>query len=209
MNGENFSLEENGKGKYNLTLGNMSNAGWYWNGKEDEALGFLIRLAHSDTKEEFLQKAEKEGVSWDDFKPLLLKAAKKKDGLYELSGDNQMWHFGETYADSLYEAQHEHQRELEENGWTKEDAEKESEAKLDHTKIEYDDFEKEYGSEYTEAMEKLIKESKSFKDFIDELNSESFSYDWAEHSLLYPESVFYNAPGDKNLEKKYKKKLKN
>lgn len=208
MDGKNFSIEENGKGKYNLTLGNLSDAGWYWNGKEDEALGFMIRLAHSSIKEEFLQKAEKEGLSWDNFKPLLLKAAMKKDGLYELSGDNQMWHFGETYADSLYEAQSEYQRELEENGWTQEDAEKEAEAKQDHTKIEYDDFEKEYGTEYTESMEKLIKEAKSFKDFMDKLNSESFSYDWAEHSLLYPESVFYNAPGDKKLEKKYKKFIK-
>ncbi len=202
---KNFSIEENGKGKYNLTLGNLSDAGWYWNGKEDQALGFMIRLARSGIKEEFLQKAEKEGLSWNNFKPLLLKAAMKKDGLYELSGDNQMWHFGETYADSLSEAQSEYQRELEENGWTKEDAEKEAEAKQNHTKIKYDDFEKEYGSEYTAAMDKLIKESKSFKDFMDRLNSESFSYDWTEHSMLYPESVFNNAPGDKKLEKKYKK----
>ena len=197
-------MQKEGK-KYKFRLGNLSDAGWYWSGKEDEALGFMIRISKSREANNFLQMAEKEGISWAEFQPILLKAAKNKNGLYELSGDNQMWHFGETYADSLSEAQSEYQRELEENGWTQEDAEKEVEAKQDHTKIEYDNFEKEYGSEYTESMEKLIKEAKSFKDFMDKLNSESFTYDWAEHSLLYPESVFENAPGDKKLEKKYKR----
>lgn len=181
MRDNNFSLEkENGKYKFSL-----ADTGWYWSGNEGDALGFIMRIAYSDIKDTFLQKVTQEGISWSAFKPLLLKAASRKDGLYELSGDNRMWYFGETYADDLNELADSYKRELEELGWSTEDAEKESTAKLDHTHITYDVFKKEYGSKYASIMKTMINKSESFKDFINNLNDDDFKYDWVECRAQY------------------------
>ena len=200
---KNFTMEKEGK-KYKFSLGNLTDAGWYWDGGEDQAVGFMIRLAHSKEKDLFLKDVEEEGASWNEFKPILLKAAQKKDGLYELSGDNATWHFG-NYDDELYEMQEEEKERLEEDGWSEEDAEAEAEAKLDNTNISYEKFAKEYGEKYVEETTKLIKESKSFKDFIEKLNDESLINEWLENTIQYVDSAYERAPGDKELERKYYK----
>lgn len=201
---KNFTMKKEGK-KYEFSLGNFTDEGWYWDGGEDQAVGFIIRIARSKEKDLFLKDAEKEGISWDEFKPTLLKATQKKDGLYELSGDNVTWHFG-NYNDELYELQEAEKERLEGEGWSEEDAEAEAEAKLDNTHIPYEKFEKEYGEYYVEEMTKLIEKSKSFKDFIEKLGNDSLITEWLENTTQYIDSAYERAPGDKELERKYRNK---
>lgn len=202
MNEKNFSMEKEGK-KYKFSLGNLTDAGWYWDGDEDQAVGFMIRIATSNEKDLFLKDVEKEGISWDEFKLVLLKAVEKKDGLYELSGDNAIWNFG-NYNDELYSLQEEEIDRLEGDGWSEEDAKKESEYKVYNAKIYYERFEKEYGKEYVEEMRKLIDRSKSFGDFVEKLNDESLINKWTEHVMNYIDSEYYNAKGESELEIKNK-----
>jgi len=91
----NWSMERDEKGNYKLTLGNFSDAGWFWDGKKDELAGFFVRLNSSKVEEEFLKKMVEGNVSFASLKDDLVKSAETGDGIYQLTGDNVKWHFGE------------------------------------------------------------------------------------------------------------------
>lgn len=97
--GKYFGFELSG-GHYKLSLGNLSDAGWYWSGDKTQLAGFLWRIAHSKTKEEFLSGAKETGLTYKKIKADVLTALKKHDdAMYEATGDNVRWRFGEDYVD--------------------------------------------------------------------------------------------------------------
>jgi hypothetical protein len=95
INSNYWSLERDEKDKMKLTLGNFSDAGWFWDGDKSQLAGFMIRLHDSKAREDFLAKMEQNKIKLSDFKEDILKSAEKGDGIYMLTGDNRKWHFGE------------------------------------------------------------------------------------------------------------------
>jgi hypothetical protein len=153
--GHNYSWEIDEKGKSSFTLGNMTDAGWFWSGKEDEIVGFLVRLQSSTEKQNFLNDVKK--LNFVQIKSLLYTSSKAKDGLYELSGDNRRWHFGETEDESYIED------EMDENDFTEEQKDK---VWNEYKSITYEQFEKKYGNQYRIDIDTAIYNSKSFEEFM-------------------------------------------
>lgn len=187
--GHNHSWEVDEKGKFRLSLGNMTDAGWFWDGNEKDMVGFLIRLAKSTETDNFLNGV-KGKVDFKDIKSVLLEALKKNDGLYEVSGDNRVWHFGESFepdesADRDYL--------IEKKKLPKEKAEKIIQDAYDYYKTDYDEFEKQYGSVYNKEMKKIIEDSTSFEDFINKIKSEDFTMTWAENLMEYTDQKWRKA----------------
>ena len=94
-NAKYWSMDRDEKGKYKLTLGNLSDAGWFWDGDKEQLAGFMVRMYSSQVKDQFINTMKADKVDFESFKPDLLKSAAKGDGIYQLTGDNAKWHFGE------------------------------------------------------------------------------------------------------------------
>ena len=160
----NWSFEKKGN-KMKVSLGNMSDAGWYWNGDEKDLIGFSYRLHHSKVSDEFYKTMGEENVTFEKLKPLYLKSAETKDGLYQISGDNVFWHFGEgDDADEIY---------LEDENLNEEQKNKFYDV---YSPIKYEEFEKSYGNEYKQDVKKAINSSSSFKEFNEKLEGLSEDY---------------------------------
>ena len=154
----NWSFEVKDDKTLSLTLGNMSDAGWFWDGNEKDIVGFTYRLHQSKVEDEFYTEMKKNDVSFNQLKPLYIQSANKKDGLYEISGDNVRWHFGEG-----------NEYEIEDEGFTESQKEKFYE---DYSPINYEEFEEKYGEQYKKDVKKAIKSSGSYREFnikMDEL----------------------------------------
>jgi len=103
FSGDNFGFEKS-NGFYKLRLGNMTTTGWYWTGDKSDLGGFFYRIAHSTTTDDFLKGAEENGLKYSDIKQDVIQSIKEHDaGIYEATGDNRVWHFGEDYLDAKYE----------------------------------------------------------------------------------------------------------
>jgi hypothetical protein len=202
FSGHSFSLERDSKGKYKFTLGNLSDAGWFWDGKPDEALGFLVRVGRSNFTPQFVKDAEENKFTLGEMKPVLEKALKKNDGLYEISGDNRVWKFGEGLDDAIdRESEVEHYVE---EGLTQEEAEEEVDEKLSNMKTSYEDFEKQYGKDYKKEMAELLGTAQSFDDFFKEIDTEDFRYNWIERGQEYASNAYYKAKGKHKMKKSVK-----
>jgi hypothetical protein len=201
--GHNHSFYTDGEGHYEFSLGNWSDAGWHWDGKADSAVGFLIRIARSKITDDFLKDAKEANLTFKEMKPALMKALKKNDGLYELSGDNEMWQFGYGAADMIDTTTAE--EEAVEAGATKEQASEEVDTKFNNMKIDYEDFEKAYGSEYQQYMTKLIKGAKTFEDFFGKLEEEGIRQHWFEEVDGFVGQAYAEAKGTerKKTQKEY------
>jgi len=164
----NWSFQVDEKGKIKVSLGNLTDAGWYWDGDENDLIGYLNRLRTSDVKKEFLSEMRKAGVPFSKLKEHLLKSAKKADGLYELSGDNRRWHFGESS-----EMEYDELNERVQDGIIPEDKKDEVLDKFwDVYKSETYDFDKWSKGEkkdYIKNVTEAIKKSKTYEDFFEEL----------------------------------------
>jgi hypothetical protein len=171
INKHNWSFEKDGK-KIELTLGNMTDAGWFWNGNEKDLVSYLIRLNPSQTNNEFLQEMKKNNILFNDFKTQMIKNLDKSDGLYEISGDNVRWKFGQTFTSdssdgisNVLDYEEEHGIKL-----TEEQKQKfMNEIDYNDGSTDFDEFEREAKGQYKEKMSKAIKQSNSFSDFFDEL----------------------------------------
>lgn len=153
-----FEVEDN---KLRLSLGNFTDAGWYWSGDEKDIVGYTYRLHNSDVEEDFYRDMARNKVSFNQLKPLYLKSAKENDGLYEVSGDNRRWHFGETGVSDSYI--------LEEEGLTEKQKEN---FYSDYSPISYEEFQGKYGKAYKKDVQEAVKSSQSFREFnmkMDEL----------------------------------------
>ncbi|MEM4114528.1 MAG: hypothetical protein QXP59_00725, partial [Saccharolobus sp.] len=144
-----MSFEFDGVDHFNLRLGNLTDAGWYWSGDEKDLVGFFVRaFTGFEYSEKFIKEIEKE-MPYETLKPFLLKAAKKGDGLYEISGDNQAWHFGTTFdgaeKDDLEEI-------LELYNFTPEQQDKFKDYFYDNLTFDFDDFKKDYKEKYIDEI---------------------------------------------------------
>lgn len=151
----NYSWHKNKDGTMRVSLGNMTDAGWYWDGDEKELNGFLFRLKNSRVRDDFLDDFKKENINFGEIKPQLIQSARKGDGLYEMSGDNVVWHFGEVEGDV------DETYEIEESGLTKE---QENKVYEEYSPITYEEFEKEYSSSFKKDMEEAVKKSDSIEE---------------------------------------------
>jgi len=155
INSNNYSWDSETSGKMKVSLGNLSDAGWYWNGTEKDLNGFLFRLKNSKVKDEFLSSTKENNISFREIKPQLKKAVENGDGLYEMSGDNVVWHFGEIDGDV------DESYELEESGIS---SDKQDEVYSKYHPITYEEFEKENKKSFKEDMKKAVDESNSFEE---------------------------------------------
>lgn len=156
----NWSFEVKDDKTLSLTLGNMSDAGWFWDGNEKDIVGFTYRLHQSKIEDEFYTDMKKNDVSFNQLKPLYIQSANEKDGLYEISGDNVRWHFGEG-DDAEYYAQSEDLTQNQREKFYEE-----------YSTINYDEFAEKYGEQYKKDVKKAINSSGSFREFnikMDEL----------------------------------------
>jgi len=154
--------------QYHLTLGNLTTSGWYWSSDNTyDLLGFFIRSIDSKFEDEFLKLLSKE-ADFTTFKNDLLKSAKKGNGLYEISGDNEVWYNGSKLDDIIDD-------EIEEiyNSYFIDSNithDKFFEDVYDSLDIKYEDFEKEYKKRYIDEISEIINESKDFYDLKNKLN---------------------------------------
>lgn len=174
LSGKNFTWNKDEKG-HSLTLGNWTDAGWHWNGDETQLIGFFHRLKHSTDKDQFIHQVKEAGITIEDIKDDLIKSAKEKDGLYQMSGDNVNWHFGQGYefdADIKY-----HLNEYVENNTISKEQKKEvidffySESEYHWTT--YENYEKVYGDNYEKDVIDIIEKTIDLEDFFEKINDYS------------------------------------
>lgn len=154
--------------------------GWMWSGEEDQIIGFMIRMQSTEEdKDSAIQEFEKEfaeqGGKFADLKPFMLKAlADDLDGLYQVSGDNGRWKFGDS--DSIdseleqeidYQVDENSERKLELDSGDKDDLYRLASEKLEHETFEQ--FETKNKKWYTDVMTKAINDSDTFDDFASQV----------------------------------------
>lgn len=179
-----WSVTEDGHN--DLRLGNSTTEGWIWNGGDEDMVGFLVRIGESKITQEFLNDVEGK-VDFNDVKPILKENIKKNDGLYELSGDNVIWHFGEWEIDSDAEKQ----ELIENDGLSEKNAEAVIDKSWSYYSPDFDDFEKQYGEEYREGMMSKLENSNSFQGFIE--NVDGFKQEMTESMASYHDGKFSEA----------------
>ena len=170
-------------GSYKLSLGNWTDAGWHWDGDGTELGGYLYRLALSTTKQDFLTDAKKEGLKYSNIKADVIKAIEKGDGIYEASGDNRVWHFGEDLNDSQYYID----EFAEETGYSVDE--------IDPWQYydggNYDKFEK--SPQYNEVKQELLekfKDANTFEELFNNLNEEDFGITMTEATMDFQNQNF-------------------
>jgi hypothetical protein len=178
LSGKYYTLDKKGK-SYILSLGNLSDAGWYWDGDKSDLASYLVRIANSTTKDKFLQDAKDNKLKYSDIKKDVLPTV--ESALYEVSGDNALWSFGqgideladaEDYISSSYDyLSIDDRNKLTDDmdySWSFEGFASSSE-----------------GKELLSELKKIFKQATSFEDLFDELNSDDFKYDSIEKPTMY------------------------
>ena len=90
-----------------IVEGSLHDFGWMFVWGHELPQNFLLRIVFSSLFKEFVKEREKQGLTLEDFKRLLVRFEKDKQKeqkdalLYVLTGDNRMWDFGEEFS---YEA---------------------------------------------------------------------------------------------------------
>ena len=175
---------ENGK-IVGLDLGNLTNAGFFWNGDGESIDHFMVMMAGFQDTNEFVKDMDEAGITLDMLKPMMLKNLSGKlvdnendDGMYALSGGDTIWRFGDLPEVDL---------QSEFSGWDyfddgSEFTQKEIEIIEDRfwnhfDDIGYEDFLKEKGEEWRDNFRKMIKDARSLEDLIGELAGEGRQYD--------------------------------
>ena len=163
----NWSLKLNPDGTMKLSLGNMSDAGWYWSGDESDLALFLYRIMRSQVKDQFINDMKDDGLTYEMLLPIILESIESSDGngIYALTGDNIRWKFGESYE---IDVDSEMQYFTENWELSKKDQEgiiEEYEWRSKWDNMNYDEFEK--SDEFDEIKKKLIHEIKTSYDFED------------------------------------------
>jgi len=175
---ENYSLRVDDKGGLDLSLDDPM--GWTWSGGEKELLGFVARLSGGRLTEKAMGDLDT-NAPFPLFKPLLLESAESGDGLYQVSGDNNLWEVGdfEYTADDmdwLYEQLPEDEHEAFGEYFN-------DKANPDTS---FKTYEKEEKANWVKDAKSRIERSDSWKDLADELkdakedwqNESDGSWDW-------------------------------
>jgi len=108
----NYGFELQGD-EVKLRLGNWTDAGWHWDGDEMDLAGFMIRMstAGQGVREDFLEKMQELGITVNQLREHLIRSVQAKNGLYEITGDNGKWHFGQGDEMDEYSEKEHYQRE--------------------------------------------------------------------------------------------------
>jgi len=189
---KNYGIKYTGNGHWELRLGNLTDAGWYWTGDESSMLSFLARLDKSAVRDEFLRDMKGAGLSWNDIKSILLKnVTRTEDGLYPLSGDNRTWEFGDLddlFSEDVRNFLDERTFDIEEGRRV----EIENDA-YDYADLSYDNFARKYGDDYRKLMRGIVNNAKSFDDFFNKISSEDVVYDINEMVYNFVDGEAYSA----------------
>jgi len=174
-----------------LRLGNWSDAGWHWDGDEDDIIGFLVRVNKSQIDKEFIEKMEGLDLTFKKLKPLLMSKINDGSWLYEISGDNVRWHFHDDIDEG---AMLNEEFEGLEDEYNEEQQEKISyELWNMHTSYDFEEFEKDYGDRIKKELIEMIKKSNTYQEFFDEMNDETFTYQITEDYVLGAEEKVRDA----------------
>jgi len=163
-----------------LQLGNLSNAGFYWNGNKDSLNHFIVMMAGFQDTKQFVDDMKEEGITLDMLRPQMLKNISGKlvedetdDGLYAMSGGDTVWRFGELPEIDL-------RGNI--DGWDyfgdgKVFTEKEmdlieDEFWMHYEGFDYKDFLEEFGDEYRNKLRKMIVESEDLGELLDEIRND-------------------------------------
>lgn len=204
-----WGFETDSDGKISkLRLGNWVDAGWNWNGDEEDLLGYLVRVNHSQIRGEFLEKMNEAGITFNEMKPLLEKLVTKGSWLYEISGDNSRWKFHQDIdSGAVYMEELEYIKEQED--YSEEDWEKIGDEVWNHnTTYEFEDFEDQFGDRITKEVKDMIKDSNSFEGFFERLDNEDFQYQITEDYVLSAEGKVKDAIYESIAELKKKGEIK-
>lgn len=92
-----FSFKIDDDGKIKLSLGNLTDSGWYWNGDETSLVDWFYRMVRNNKNllEKFANEFTRKGGTFQELKPIMVKSVKENDdGFYTLTGDNNTWRHG-------------------------------------------------------------------------------------------------------------------
>ncbi len=187
----NYTFETDGK-LYKLSLGNWTDAGWYWHGEEDQLLGFMLRLG-DDLQSDFIQKTEGK-LTFEDMKPTLLINIDEGEGLYQISGDNTKWKFGQDGEMMMDTENQEFEDIVLEYDLSDEQEEKLRDEYYMQHEESFESFKaSSAGKNLQEKLKDVVKNSNSFDDFFLEIHDESFTYDAMEATMEYGSEEVYGA----------------
>ncbi len=172
LGGNNWGMKYNPDGKVNhvfeLSLGNLSTAGWYWDGSEADLILFLSRLNQNDeVRAEFLKQIQETDLKPKDIEDYLHDSIVDEDSLYALSGDNLQWRFADDPTIDFEAELDEMQRKYDLTDEQKEKLEENFFATLGG--INYSEFNDEYGDNLRKELQKQVLRSDSFEDILEEL----------------------------------------
>jgi hypothetical protein len=186
-----FSIARDG-GKYKLELGDWTSEGWHWDGKGDELGGFFVRVANSKAASDFVKMASDKGVSFGLVKQDILNSVNQHDsGVYELTGDNVQWHFGEDLIDRESEID----GIVESSGLPKDKVE---DAVYDVDLSDYDAFKKSsYFKDAKDELVKRIESSNSFQGLIGALGDSGLKRDMLENVMEWQSEKLNTEVGKK------------
>lgn len=161
---KNWGIEiRNGK-IWDLNLGNLTDAGWFWNSRDKDTpkdfAGFIVRAMKSNFTSEFAQEMDSHGLSLETMKPALIKAINTGNANYEISGDNSRWKFGNDEPDLDYELRENERFEK----LTEEQKAKVREEVWNHYDIDFDEFNKRYGKYLIANFVKEVEQTSDWKD---------------------------------------------
>jgi len=161
FSGHNYSFDKEGD-KIKLSLGNMTDAGWFWDGDKNDLADYFIRLKNSKVRDEFIADANKNGLKLSDVKAQLIKDIQKGDGVYTISGDNRLWRFGEGDEPDFDSAYDDIDR-------TPEEKEKIEDEFYNQYETSFDEFEKIYGKDIRRELLNAVNSSKDFEELFSEI----------------------------------------
>jgi len=188
VSGRYFSFRWESDGDIRLSLGNLTDAGWYWDGDGSDLAGFLWRLAHSQTGEEFIKQMNSEGLEYSDLKPMVLPMV--DTDLYMYSGDNAMWRFGGDEIDFIYLLEDFQQQ----HGLSDSDMEKVADESFMHYAWDFDEFaETDEANEILTMVRKAFTDSDTFSELFDELNGEDIMLTVIQNTNFYRERKYQDA----------------
>jgi len=204
MSGHNYSFSKEGN-KIELSLGNMTDAGWYWTGDQDDMVGFFARISSSQIKDEVLKDFEESRLSYKDMKPILLKSAQNGSGMYQITGDNKLWHFGESFLSEPSEEINEFLDSMtQDDNIELTDKLRERFFEIfEYPNMDYDDFEKEYKKEYIKDATQAVNESQSYGELMDKMDN--LREGWLEQVMDYEHDLYSDAESEAYA--KFKKEL--
>jgi len=175
-----------------FSLGNLTDAGWFWSlsgqDAKDNANTFLLRLANSQGEDvKFIKEAEENGISFEIFKKQIRENLAKpftedggEDGIYVLSGGNSTWEFGEestsvwdNIEDSFFDGSVDYTEEEQKLVL--------EEAYMIDTGYDFKEYLETYGEYDKRELLDKINSANSFEEYFDQFDDDYWHFDAREH----------------------------